>query len=510
MARLAAAILSVAIVSTGLGIVAAPFCASVAMAQTVTRAADDIEVLIRMIGKTDPESATKIREGLDEIDKSELSPEDKSDAKERLIDKVARKLEKLYRSPLVGAAGRANLIKNARIARALSRVIYRQHRQLAGVAYEPVRPADFGNDEEISAGFIVEFLETSIFLEEQRRREAQLDKPDLPPAEPAPPGSGFDEGKQSSSGFSATIGFGIAERKPKPQVYLAREFGGVLDLGVVAQNRDTEITSWDAALRYAGEFSDFTNAAAGNDYVFDLYIRNLSGSSRLALGGGFDTDGGGLGIPGVGDGIFPAGIFLANPAFNDVTGISGNYDYESWESGVRFAGFGTQLTEMLAFTPLFGASYISTKEDQSFGGRVDGFLIDFRYNTRLHQETVKVEVGARFDYELSSTLGFFVEPTASLNFIDIKGWDGLEISGFVNDSQLVDLDGRETLPGAKLAVGFDWKPEKTPFSIYLGAHIAHEPDSVSVFRSGETGAKSEPNVEYSKSYGLGASLNIKL
>ena len=81
--------------------------------------------------------------------------------------------------------------------------------------------------------------------------------------------------------------------------------------------------------------------------------------------------------------------------------------------------------------------------------------------------------------------------------------------GFLVDSQRVDLGGSEILPGAKLVIGFDWEPEETPFSIYVGAHVAREPDSVSVFRSGETGEQSEANAEYSTSYGLKASLNMR-
>ena len=159
--------------------------------------------------------------------------------------------------------------------------------------------------------------------------------------------------------------------------------------------------------------------------------------------------------------------------------------------------------------PFLGAGYTYTSERQGFGGSVIGYGIDFDYDTRIKFDTLKIDIGARLDYSLSNSFSVFAEPSASLNFVCVKGWDGLELAGLVTDSQRVDLDEEETLPGVKLAVGFDWEPESSPVSLYFGARVAHEPNTATVHRSGELGDRSEAKVKYSTSYGVSASISFK-
>ena len=207
---------------------------------------------------------------------------------------------------------------------------------------------------------------------------------------------------------------------------------------------------------------------------------------------------------------FPAGITLANNIVsNDVSDIVASYDWEEVRAGIRIGAAFAPRPD-LSITPFVGFGYVHTSEDESFAGRVAAFGLDFGYRSKLELDTFRLDLGARFEHSLGASWGIFAEPSASLNFIDKSGFDSLDFAGLVNEFQSVDLDGSETLAGVKLAVGVDYEPQASPFSLHVGATAAYEPNSATIHRSGELDERSVANVDYSFSYGVKASAVFKL
>jgi hypothetical protein len=463
-----------------------PLLGSSAYAQEIAPVTS-LEAMIRMVNQIDPDTAKEITDNLDRIDKSNRTEAEKSDAKIRYLEKkrlaVERALDLLESSGVATSEGRWAIDR-------IGILIGRMQAWIRGGDAEALPM--FGDRDRGDLGRSA--LDRARAEIEAERREALLN-----------PGSGKPE-------VSVSFGAGIGERSPKPQTYLATDFGGDLTLGVVSHDRDVTDTSWDVAFRYAGEFSGFQMAPSASEIVIEPFFGFSSGSSDVGLAA-FDPGAGVvLGIPGTGDpsSLFPAGIALNDLVVsNDVSNIAASYDWEEIRAGLR-VGVVFDPSPQVSVMPFLGLGYVHTSEHQTFGGSVADFGLDFGYDTELELDTFKLDLGARFEHDLGASWSVFAEPSASLNFISKGGLDTLELSGLVNDFQRVDLDGNETLPGVKLAVGFDFEPEASPFSLYVGAVAAYEPNTVTVHRSGELGERSEADVDYSFSYGLRASIVIKL
>ena len=457
------------------------------------------EVLLRMLGKRFPETATKIREKFDKIDKSDRTRAQKDEAK---TAELTKQIDKLNNTGVAVSKEGQEAIQAAKFVIAVIR-LWLEHDQLDATGLpggELTGPYVTSNERQ----FQENYRTTRAELEDQRKREAEMNKGDGIAPEHSSAGSG-------KASFEVALGGSIGERQPAKQKYLAKEIGGILTLGAILDDRDVTETGFDVAFRYAGEFSGF-RIASGAQTVIEPSFGYSSGSSRQS-GGDFDPDAGvGLGIPGTGDmaSLFPSGVFLLDlPGFsNDVSGIRSRYEFDSYQAGLRI-GQKFDWSPRCSVQPFLGVGYLHTSERQSFGGGIADYGLDFMYHTRFKLDTFKFDVGTRFEHSLSNSFSIFAEPSASLNFVGVKGWDGLELSGVVSDSQRVDLDKNGTLPGVKFVVGFDFEPEGSPFSLYVGARVAHEPNTATVNRSGEKGEQSEANVKYSTSYGLNASVNFK-
>lgn len=490
--------LTTALAAAGLTIVPMPGLVPVARAESVAPVTN-YEVLLRMLGEKFPETATKIREKFEKIDKSNKTPEEKKVAKSAELEKQTDKLGGMV--GLSSTEGKAAIKEAKLILVVINRLVLMD--QLNATAL----PEGFtirGTDYDWKT-FLPNYQTTRAALEDQRKREAELNKQD---GGIAPEHSRADTGTPE---IFVSFGGSVGERQPAKQAFLAKEIGGVLTLGAIQDDRDVTETGFDVALRYAGEFSGF-RIASGAKTVIEPYFSYSSGLSRQFTGL-FDPGAGvGLGIPGTGDlaSLFPAGVFL--PDFpgpgNDVSDIRSRYEFDSYRAGLR-VGQEFDLSPGFSVQPSLGIAYLHTAERQNFGGSVVGYGLDFGYDTRIKLDTVKVEFGGRLEHSLGGSFSVYAAPYASLNFVGVKGRDGLELSGIVTDSQRVNLDGNKTLPGVRLEAGFDWEPEDSPVSFYFGARVAHEPDTATVHRSGEIGEQSEAKVKYSTSYGLNASVSFR-
>ena len=342
-------------------------------------------------------------------------------------------------------------------------------------------------------------------LERQRLRESQSGDGVAP--EHSRAGTVTGDG-----GLSFAIGGGLLYTSMPKQSYLATDFGGLLTLGVIDQDRDVDQHYWDVALRYAGEFGGF-RLAAGTEFqsrtVVDVHFSQQSGSVRQDFGFFDPGPGTFLGIPGTGDpwAVFPWGISLSDVVSNDVYDMRSRYRSESLGGGFRI-GEEILLSEWCTFTPFVGFGYRQTTDTQGLWGAIPGWGIDFEYRTRLKYDAFNFDLGSRFGRHLSDTFSIYAEPSVSLNILDLKGRDELRLSGFVNDAQWVRLKEDAVLPGVRLAVGGQFRPTDAPLTFSLDGFIAHQPGAVDVHRSGQVGEQSKASFKYATSYG--ASFGIRL
>lgn len=348
-----------------------------------------------------------------------------------------------------------------------------------------------------------QFIPTEVEAEFQRlnrEREAELER------------QRQRDAQEGGGNVSFGIGGGFLHVSMPKQTYLATDFGGLLTLGVIDQDRDVEQDYWDVALRYAGEFGGF-RVAAGSNYqsrtVVDVQFRQQSGSAHQTIGFFDPGPGTFLGIPGTGDpwAVFPWGISLSDVVSNDIHDMRSRYRSESIGGGFRI-GEEILLSEWCSFTPFVGFGYRQTTDQQSLGGAIPAWGIDFEYRTRLKYDVFNFDLGGRFGRNLSDTFSIYAEPAVSLNVLDLAGRDELRLTGFVNDVQWVRLKENAVLPGVRLAVGGQFRPTDSPVIFSLDGFIAHQPGAVDVHRSGEVGEQSKASFKYATSYG--AQLGIRL
>ena len=455
--------------------------------------ATDMEALTRAVEKVDPRIVRELKDRLARIDGSNLTDDQKKTEKIKYFFERQDDIEKLTKAAHDSGIATEQGLDELRLIRDYVRVQF-----FIEVNNNPVQNALTV----LSYSSRTALRAARQEIDAERRREAGLDSED---------GIAPEHSSAGQPEITVALGGGIGERQPQSQTYLATDRDGVLSLGVVGHDRDVTETSFDVSLRYAGDVAGLQPASA-SAIVIEPYFGYSSGDSDGELGDYQVAAGVFLGIPGTGDpsADFPAGITLANNIVsNDVSDIVASYDWEEIRAGVRIGAAFAPRPDV-SITPFVGFGYVHTSEDESFAGRVAAFGLDFGYRSKLELDTFRLDLGARFESSLGPSWSIFAEPSASLNFIDKSGFDSLDFAGLVNEFQSVDLDGSETLAGVKLAVGLDYEPQASPFSLHVGAIAAYEPNTATIHRSGELDERSVANVDYSFSYGVKASAVFKL
>ncbi len=297
------------------------------------------------------------------------------------------------------------------------------------------------------------------------------------------------------------------------QKYLALEGAGDLEprLGAVRPDTDDDTsglgimvtidtTKWIDPIRLGGFDADMTKTTWFNFGVggFDSSIRQRD----LSL----EPDGDNLGIPGTGDlsAMYPYGVLLSAP--NDVTGIS--YDFDS-RSRMLWAKWGQDCWYEDFIVSGFGGLTIGYQDiEQRFGGAIPDYLTDFQYQTQLKTRTYGAFGGARIALPIRSVAGLSAYGFAegSFNAVNVEGWDSLTLSGFIGDSQQVDLSEDGAGWGVGLGVGFDWKFADR-FGATLGLSYWGADTHPVVVRDGSTPSRVE--LEWSDQVWIGGGLNIR-
>jgi len=453
------------------------------------------QAFVNVLNKYRPDLVRKLEKKLDKLEKqlegrNDLTDERKAELRRNVFAEIAEEARLAHE-----AAKQHGTPEQAETARQTWMLLLRFADRYVDGASEKLIPT------EVEAEF--QRLNREREAERQQLRDAQSRDGIAPEHSSAGNGPG---------GFSIAIGGGFLHASVPKQSYLATDFGGLLTLGVVEQDRDIEHDYWDVALRYAGEFSGFRIAAGStvqSRTVVDVSFSERSGQARQSLG--FFDPGAGtfLGIPGTGDpgAVFPWGISLSDVVSNDVYDLRARYRSESIGGGIRI-GEEILLSEWCSFTPFVGFGYRQTTDTQSLGGAVPAWGIDFQYNTRMKYDAFNVDLGGRFGRNLSDMFSIYAEPSVSLNVMDLDGRDELRLSGLVNDVQWVRLKENAVLPGVRLAVGGQFRPADAPFTFSLDGFIAHQPGAVDIHRSGQVGEQSKASFKYATSYG--ASLGIRV
>jgi len=220
--------------------------------------------------------------------------------------------------------------------------------------------------------------------------------------------------------------------------YLGTETGGTINLDNGYRLRDDERSLGGGIGGSIG-----IGTYAGQKFRFNLNI----GRAQVDVAGprgGFDPGPGTfLLIPGTGDGPFGAGFALAPgaPGVNAVTASDYSLDYKQtsftgkvsadyWRGNKDEGGFG--------FSPYLGFSYARTSFDQSFGGAIPGFGVDFQYDTSVKNNSWGVVFGGQAMKPIrNSPVMLRAGATGQADFNRAKGTDSLDFTGFGSQTMAI-------------------------------------------------------------------------
>jgi hypothetical protein len=314
----------------------------------------------------------------------------------------------------------------------------------------------------------------------------------------------------ASAGAGAAVGRLELPRKP----YIALEDGGNLRLGVAEVKRSETVAALLLAVSYDvdflsklglgkalgfGEPLSTQTKVTGELETFDATVK--------ASGGSITTTTEGVGIPGTGDPAHPspAGYFLANPAFNDVTNIEQRFStsIDDLHLGIAQEHFYRGWTGTVAV----GGRAARLETSDRFQGAIPGFARDFAYQTDL--ETAIWGLFVATDAELSldhaweeafdgplryagEFSGFRVSAgaRAGVNFVSADGTDRLDFTGFAPQGIRVSKD--DTTFSYRVNVGLHYSPPSVPgLDLSLGAAYGQDDIHPVATRSGETGDRTQ-------------------
>ncbi len=311
-------------------------------------------------------------------------------------------------------------------------------------------------------------------------------------------------------GASVEVGGAVGEVTIPEKPYLSIEDGGGLILGVVDHERTTDVAAMMLALAYDLDFMpnvDFASVrrqiwrATVNYYGYDFSVRSDGGSIATTTEG--------VGIPGTGDpsAANPAGVFLANPAFNDVTDIAFSHHSEaqSLKAGIALqshVGFGTVDLGLKV-------GYERRETSDTLSANIAGFLTDLRYRTDVETTggslsgtvLINVPLGLVLDYEATALEGFSVDARAEgrAYFLDADGVDRLDLNGFINDTQRVRVSASDTTFGFSVGASLNYSPVDA-LIMSLGFEYSENDTHAVPHRSGQTGEQTTLDFETEEIY----------
>jgi opacity protein-like surface antigen len=209
----------------------------------------------------------------------------------------------------------------------------------------------------------------------------------------------------------------------------------------------------------------------------------------------------GMGIPGTGDpfSTYPAGVFFANPAFNDVTNIRYAHD-SNFRGGAISFGQKSYYDSHNCYVGV-GVGYNRLRTTDILTGTVDGFDTDFRYETDVATRGTNLFVRGGVEIPLDNFWdeqlryagefsGFRLSAGGEgrVNFLDAEGLDQLDLTGFVSDSQAVRIGKDDTTFSYKLNAGLNYAPTGIKgLDISLGVEYGESDTHPVAHRSGQTG-----------------------
>jgi len=314
------------------------------------------------------------------------------------------------------------------------------------------------------------------------------------------------EGKEIGSLPGTTIGIGGAygdltiPKKP----YLSLEVASDLFLGVVDYETEDELLVINGHVEYEFKLDSVPNVKILGNPRDQRWMTSAElfgyDYSIFSEGRDIDTTTEGVGIPGTGDPMatYPAGVFFADPDFNDVTNIRYAHDSDFRGGAITFGQKSYHDSHNCYVGVGFGYNRLRTVDVLT--GTVDGFLTDFRYETDIATRSTNlfvrggVEIPLDFWHQSIRYAGEFSGLRLSLNgegranFLDAEGLDRLDLSGFVNDSQAVRVGKDDTTFSYKLSAGLNYAPTGIKgLDVSLGVQYGESDTHPVPHRSGQTG-----------------------
>ncbi|NOT42647.1 MAG: hypothetical protein HOP13_19395 [Alphaproteobacteria bacterium] len=311
-----------------------------------------------------------------------------------------------------------------------------------------------------------------------------------------------------NNGASVSVAAGVGELTIPRKPYVALENAGNLRLGAAQVKRTETVAALLLGLSYDLDFLpkiDFGKTfgdtlsqrtkVTGELVTYDATVK--------ASGGSITTTTEGVGIPGTGDPGHPspAGYFLANPAFNDVTDIA--YRFESRLDSLHLAIAQEQQYRCWSGTIAVGGRVARLETSDRFSGSIPGFARDFEYETDLETAIwglfVATEAELSLDGAWDNALryagefsGFRVAAGArfGVDFVSADGTDRLDFTGFAPQSIAVSKD--DTTINYRLSVDLKYTPPSVrALTLSLGAAYGQDDIHPVANRSGETGDRTQ-------------------
>jgi hypothetical protein len=305
---------------------------------------------------------------------------------------------------------------------------------------------------------------------------------------------GGDTGKEIGSlpgnnGAAVSIAAGAGELKIPRKPYIALEDAAVLVLGAAEVKRSTDAAVLLLGLSYDLDFlKSFIGLKIG-----DSLRRRIKATAELetydasvkASGGSLTTTTEGVGLPGTGDPGHPspAGYFLANPAFNDVTDIAQRFDTQL--DSLHLAIAEEQHYNCWSSTIAFGGRIGRLETSDRFSGSIPGFARDFAYQTDLETAIWGLRYAGEFSgFRLTAGV------RAGVNFVSADGRDRLDFTGFAPQSIGVSKD--DTTFSYRVSAGVNYTPPGVrALTMSLGASYGQDDIHPVATRSGETGDRTQ-------------------
>lgn len=314
---------------------------------------------------------------------------------------------------------------------------------------------------------------------------------------------GKEIGSLPGTALGAAVAYGDLTIPKKP--YLSLEIGSDLYLGVADFETQEDVLIITGYVEYEFKWDSVPNVKLLGNPRDQRWMTSAElfgyDYSIFSQGRDIETTTEGVGIPGTGDPLssYPAGVFFANPAFNDVTGI--RYAHDSDFRGGTI-GFGQKsYYDSHACYIGVGFGYNRLRTTDILTGTVDGFLTDFRYETDIATRGTNLFVKGGVEIPLDDVWdtalryagefsGFRISAGAEgrVNFLDAEGLDRLDLIGFVSDSQAVRIGKNDTTFSYELSAGLKYAvPGVKGLDVSLGVQYGESDTHPVATRSGQTG-----------------------